>query len=66
MMKTKFEYEVGDTVAWISYGVIRVGRVSAKVADIKNGGPGFDIDESGHAWWGHDSQIIKVRKKEEK
>ena len=62
------EYEVGDTIAYLSYNAICVGRVTAKHADVKNGCPGFEIINSttGNTWWGFDNQIIKVHPKEKK
>jgi hypothetical protein len=72
-MTTTVKY--GDVVEYVNYaGVHRIARVSAVVADIKDGRPGFDgvlqvqdadgtyrdSDEPFRSVWGLDEQLVRV------
>jgi hypothetical protein len=60
-METKIEYEIGDVIGFLSYGLFRSGRVTAK-SDSRFSA----VNEKGFESSGFNSQIIKVYKKEEK
>ena len=60
-------YKVGDTVRYETFtGELRTVRVTAKLAEIKNGRPGFDgVEVQPHIKpnlnvWGYNSQILRV------
>ena len=58
-------YNVGDIISYkIFDGSVRSNvRVTAKLADVKNGRPGFDGMAGDTPVWGYDSQIVarKIR-----
>lgn len=70
-------YSIGDTIVYSAFGgEERTIIVEEKESDIKNGRPGFsgsspDGNGNGNGWghcgyWGYDSQIIRVIRKEKK
>lgn len=58
------DYTVGSIVEYRAFGGgVRVVRITARHADIKNGRPGFDaeyLSGSDYDVWGYDSQIVRV------
>lgn len=55
-------YKVGDRVGYSPFGGgIRLCRVTAREADVKNGRPGFvGYGADGMDYWGYDDQILFV------
>lgn len=55
-------YEVGDKVAYETWsGGIRVGVITEKHENVKNGQPGFSMTtEYGMGVWGYDDQIFEI------
>lgn len=60
-------YEIGDLVRYELWGGgTRVGVVTSKEDDIKNGRPGFGIRTAdGGRFWGYDDQIIGVDRRDD-
>ena len=57
-------YNVGDIITYKTFdGSLRHVRVTAKLADVKNGRPGFDGMAGDTPVWGYDSQVVarKIR-----
>jgi hypothetical protein len=58
-MAKNLDYEVGDTITYRPFcGPKRTGVVIEKDEDIKNGRPGFSMEDH----WGYDDQITDVRR----
>jgi hypothetical protein len=57
-------YKVGDLVRYQLGGskMTRTVRVQSRVADVKDGQPGFDATDlaTGRMVWGYDYQIVAV------
>lgn len=57
-------YAVGDLIRYQRFGskVTRTVQVQSKVADVKDGQPGFDATDvaTGQMVWGYDAQIVEV------